>query len=347
MAPITYADRISDLQGEVFELSRRLRHTEAHAYQHEHMVEQQASESMAAVYTQEQAMRQSFEAWGQGANSEINSLLNSFHASTVRGEQGEEMVANLEQRLRYVEGAAAEVHGRHSELSQTTAQIRAAELRAASDAQMMQAHAHQEALTARHLRDEMRHVQQVTDQLRGNLNHLEGRAELGESEREAVRAKRAALDHEASQMRAGFMAREQQLAEVKRSLTMSEARNAAESRELNVMLQECRALPQIIPPSPRSPAPALPSVPPVTLEAHERLLRKYENVTKEKQNTHRGSASSFRTRRQDAGRSQRHGKTTTCFGSSCHAVPHRDGHFRNCRDCDPSFGLDGRFYSPW
>ena len=49
VAPITYADRISDLQGEVFELSRRLRHTEAHAYQHEHMVEQQASESMAAV----------------------------------------------------------------------------------------------------------------------------------------------------------------------------------------------------------------------------------------------------------------------------------------------------------
>ena len=68
---------------------------------------------------------------GQGASSEIDSLLNSFHASTIRGEQGEEMVAHLEQRLRYVEGAAAEVRGRHTELSQTTAQIRAAEFRAA------------------------------------------------------------------------------------------------------------------------------------------------------------------------------------------------------------------------
>ena len=82
------------------------------------MVEQQA---MAAVYQQEEAMRQRFEEWGQGASSEINSLLNSFHASTVRGEQGEEMVANLEARLRYVEGAAAEVRGRHNELNQTTA----------------------------------------------------------------------------------------------------------------------------------------------------------------------------------------------------------------------------------
>ena len=142
------------------------------------------------------------------------------------------MVANLEAKLRYVEEATAEVRGRHNELNQTTAQIRAAELRAASDAQMMQAHAHQEALTAQHLRTEMRHVQTVTDQLRGSLNHLESQAELGERERAAVRARRAALDHEASQMRDGFLAREQQLIEVRRSLAESEARNAAESREL-------------------------------------------------------------------------------------------------------------------
>ena len=58
---------------------------------------------------------------------------------------------------------------------------------------MMQAHAHQEALTAQHLKADMRHVQTVTDQLRGNLNLLEGQAELGEREREAVRARRAAL----------------------------------------------------------------------------------------------------------------------------------------------------------
>ena len=103
------------------------------------------------------------------------------------------------------------------------------------------------------------------------------------------------------------MAREQQLIEVKRSFAESEARNAAESCELTVMLQECRALPMIIPSSPRSPAPvptplpALPVPPPVpsvTLEEHERILRaaigplqstinqlkvQYENSTRETQ----------------------------------------------------------------
>ena len=82
-------------------------------------------------------------------------------------------------------------------------------------------------------------------------------------------------------MRNGFTAREQQLTEVKRSFAESEARNAAESRELSVMLQECRALPRIMPPSPRSPAPVpappqypvLPPVPSVTMEEHQRTLK--------------------------------------------------------------------------
>ena len=69
-------------------------------------------------------------------------------------------------------------------------------------------------MTAQQLRAEMNHVQAVTDRLRGTLNHLEGQAELGEGERGAVLARRAALDHEASQMRDGFMVREQQLIEV-------------------------------------------------------------------------------------------------------------------------------------
>ena len=90
----------------------------------------------------------------------------------------------------------------------------------------------------------MRHVQTVTDQLRGNLNLMEGQAELGEKEREAVRARRAALDQEALQMRNGFTAREQQLTKVRRPRAESEARSAAESRELSAMLQECRALPE-------------------------------------------------------------------------------------------------------
>ena len=106
-------------------------------------------------------------------------------------------------------------------------------------------------------------------------------------------------------MRNEFIARERQLVEVKRSLTESEARNAAESRELAVMLSECHALPRVIPPSPRSPAsvapptpPISPPVPSVTLEEHQRLLRaaisplestinqlkvQYENVTKDRE----------------------------------------------------------------
>ena len=57
---------------------------------------------------------------------------------------------------------------------------------------MTQAHAVHEAMIARQLHDEMRHVQQVTNELRGRMNHLEGQAQLGESEREAVRANKAA-----------------------------------------------------------------------------------------------------------------------------------------------------------
>ena len=67
MTPPTRDDRVSDLQGEVYELQRRLRQTEVHAHQHGQMVEQQASAGMAAVYQQEEAMRQQFEEWGAGS----------------------------------------------------------------------------------------------------------------------------------------------------------------------------------------------------------------------------------------------------------------------------------------
>ena len=135
------------------------------------------------------------------------------------------MVAVLESRLRTVEGAAADVRGRHDELSQATAQIQAAELRAASEAHTMQAHAHQEAMAARQLKDEMRHVQTATDQLRGSLNLMESQAQLGESDREAVRAQRLALDNEAVQMKGVLAIREQQLTKVRQSFAESEARN--------------------------------------------------------------------------------------------------------------------------
>ena len=103
-------------------------------------------------------------------------------------------------------------------------------------------------MVARRLRDEMGHVQQVTERLRGSLNHVEGQAELGAQERAALNARRAALDQEANMMREGFAAHERQLATVQQHMAQCEARNAAESRELAAMYQECRALPTRIPP---------------------------------------------------------------------------------------------------
>ena len=99
LPPQVHDDRVSDLQGQVYELQRKLRLTETQAQEHGKLVELQASASIVAVRQQEEAMRQQFDQWGSGASSEIDSLLNSFHASTVRGEQGEQMVASLVAKL--------------------------------------------------------------------------------------------------------------------------------------------------------------------------------------------------------------------------------------------------------
>ena len=153
----------------------------------------------------------------------------------------------LEARLRYVETAAAEVCGRHDELYQTTAQVQAADRNAATHAREMHAHAQQDARMACRLLAEMRHAEQATGLLRDNFAYLEGQAELGTEERAALQDRRAALDQESAQMRAGVYAQEQQLALVKQTLVQNESRNAAESRELAAMFQECRALPARLP----------------------------------------------------------------------------------------------------
>ena len=118
----------------------------------------------------------------------------------------------------------------------------------------------------------MAQVQTVTDRLRGNLSNLESEARLGEQERQSALLRRAALDQEALQMMDGFLAREQQLVRFKLSLAESEARNAAESRELSAMFHECRSF---MPPSPMLRSPAVtPSHPgAVSREEHERILR--------------------------------------------------------------------------
>ena len=60
----TYDDRVSGLQGEVHELTRRLRRTESQAALYGQKIEQQASEGIAAVYLQEELMKQKFDEWG-------------------------------------------------------------------------------------------------------------------------------------------------------------------------------------------------------------------------------------------------------------------------------------------
>ena len=68
VAPSSQSDRVSELQGQMFELQRRLRNTEVMAQEHGLRVEQQASAGMSAVYHQEEAMKQQLESWGLGAN---------------------------------------------------------------------------------------------------------------------------------------------------------------------------------------------------------------------------------------------------------------------------------------
>ena len=103
-------------------------------------------------------------------------------------------------------------------------------------------------MVARRLRDEMGHVELVTERLRGSLSHVEGQAELGAHERVALIARRDALDQEANAMRAGFATHGRNLLTIQQNIAQIEARNAAESRELADMYHECRALPTRIPP---------------------------------------------------------------------------------------------------
>ena len=273
VTPRSPDDQVSELQGELLEMKRRLRVTEQYAQQHEQVVEYHAATAMTNARYEEEAMKQQFQEWGRGANEEISSLLNYFHASTLRGQQSEELVAHLQARLRNAENAAEEVHGQRLELHQAAAQIHVAEHKAASDAQLMEAYARQETLAAHQLKAEMQHVQTATDRLRGNLTHLESQAELREADREAVVVYRSALEREASMMRAEVAAKEQQLVGVKHALIMGQERNAAESRELAAMLQECRVPPAPVPPPPQAAMPpqtsALPGPPPLPSKSGE------------------------------------------------------------------------------
>ena len=220
---------------------------EQHALLHEHAVEQQATTAMGHLRYEEEAMKRQLQEWGCSAHEEVNSLLNSFHASTLRGQESEALVADLQARLRHAESTADEAHGHRVELHQAAAQIKVAEHKAASDALLMQAHAQEEAMVARRLHAEMCNVQAATDRLRENLAQLENRVELGAIDREAVVAYRSALETEASQMKSEFAMQEQQLAGARQTLLLGQACNAAQSHELAALFQRCRALPAAVP----------------------------------------------------------------------------------------------------
>ena len=299
VTPRSSTDQVSDLKSQIVELKRQLRATNRHALEHEQAVEQQAT--AAVEYTEQQAAvalaqaRSEHEAamiqfreWGGGAKEEVDSLLNSFHASTLRGQQSEAQVADLQARLRQAEGVAEQAHGRHLELHQAVAQVKIAEFKAASDAQMMEAQAQHEALAARQLRAEMQNVHTATDRLRGNLSELEERAELREADRHEVAAYRSALDRQAAQLRSEFSEKERQLMQFKRALVQGQEQNAAEKRELAFMLQECSMPPVSAPTTPRvfmpPQVPPLPGLPApsssggdaaaaMTMEEHEKRMK--------------------------------------------------------------------------
>ena len=310
VTPRSTTGQVSDLKSEIVELQRQLRRTSRHALEHEQAVEQQATatveytEQQATValtlaHSEHEAAMIQFREWGSGAREEVDSLLNYFHASTLRGQESEAQVADLQARLRLAEGVAEQAHGRHLELHQAVTQVKIAECKAASDAQMMEVQAQHEAMAARQLRADMQNVHTATDRLRGTLSELEERAELREADRHEVAAYRSALDQQAAQLRTEFSAKEQQLMQLKQALVHGQEQNAAEKRQLAFMLQECRMPPVSAPPTPRAfvppqvpPLPGLPAPssssggPPagMTVEEHERLMKAVIGPLEEKLN---------------------------------------------------------------
>ena len=276
VTPTSSNEQITELKSQVVELNRQLRAANRHALEYEQAVEQQATAAVA--YTQQQAavaLAQAhsehaaamiqFREWGGGAKEEVDSLLNSFHASTLRGQESEAQVADLQSRLRHAESVAEQAGWRHIELHQAVAQVKIAECKAASDAQMMEAHAQHEAIAARQIKAEMQNVHTAADRLRGTLSELEERAELREVDRQEVAAYRMSLDQQASQLRSEFSVKEQQLMQFKRELVHGQEQIAAEKRQLATMLQECRMPPASAPSTPRGGMP--PQVPPLPVLA--------------------------------------------------------------------------------
>ena len=272
VTPSSSSDQVGDLRSELFELKRQLRLAERNALEHRQAVEQQAtaavqyteqeaSVALAQARSEHEAAMIQFREWGGGAKEEIDSLLNSLHASTLGGQESDAQVADLRVRLQHAESVAEQAHGRHLELHQAVSQVRIAELQAASDAQLMEVHAQHEAMAARQLKAEMQNAHTATDRLRGTLSELEGQAELREADRLEMVAYQASLDQNAAQLTAEFAAREQQLMQYKQALVVGQEQNAAEKRELAFMLQECRMPPASAPQTPRAIAP--PQVPPL------------------------------------------------------------------------------------
>ena len=64
------------------------------------MIEEQAYAAIQTVSVQEEEVMARYAAWGQNANDEINSLLNSFHQAALRDENSEEQLAMMEAQLR-------------------------------------------------------------------------------------------------------------------------------------------------------------------------------------------------------------------------------------------------------
>ena len=274
VTPASSSDQVTELKSQVLELNRRLRAANRQAQEHEQAVEQQATAAVA--YTQQQAAAAlaqahaehaatmlQFREWGGGAQEEVDALLNSFHASTLRGQESEAQVAHLQSRLQHAEGIAEQAGWRHTELQQAVAQVKVAEFKAASDAQMMEAHAQLEAMAARQLKAEMQNVHTATDRLRGTLSELEERAELREADRQEIAACRLSLDQQALQLRSEFSVKEQQLMKINQDLVHGQEQIAAEKRQLAWMLQECRMPPPSAPSTPRGGLP--PQVPPLPL----------------------------------------------------------------------------------
>ena len=187
-------------------------------------------------------MRSEFQHWSNNSSEEVTSLINSFQASSMSEMQQRAQVCHLEDRLSKLENEAYQVVGQNSALMDTTRAIRAAELYAANVGRHYETQAHREASAAVALADEVGSVKAATATLRDQLRDAESNAAVSAEEKRQLVAQRQRLDSETELMVNQLLNEKERLRLVGDDVARGQAANAAESKRLNDLHEQCVAL---------------------------------------------------------------------------------------------------------